>query len=139
MNRGPARNTRTVDRRFSEKLLGLQPAPADWLVKLASLCDREGLAGAEKRIGYSRSAISTVISGRYAGDLVRVEAMVRGALMAETVECPVLGDIGRDRCLSEQKEPFRATSAYRARLYHACRGSCPFSTLKCNSQVQSHD
>jgi hypothetical protein len=104
------------------------PLP-DWIGELAKLADAEGLAGAAGRIGYSRSAISNVLAGKYPGDLGRISGMVRGALMSATVTCPVLGEIGRDRCLTEQREPFRATSAFRAQLYHACRGGCPYSSL----------
>ncbi|WP_246676580.1 MULTISPECIES: transcriptional regulator [unclassified Mesorhizobium] len=96
----------------------------DWVAELVAVADAEGLGGAEKRVGYSRSAISTIIAAKYNGDLDRVEQMVRGALMSETVVCPILGDIGRDRCLTEQKEPFRATSRHRAQLFHACK-TCP--------------
>jgi len=130
MNRGPARNSRPAGPTFAEKAAAAwSPAP-DWIAELARLADKEGLGGAERRIGYSRSAISTVINNKYAGDLDRVAEMVRGALMAATVDCPVLGEIGRDRCLNEQNEPFRATSAYRAQLYHACRNGCPHARRK---------
>jgi hypothetical protein len=56
--------------------------------------------------------------------MISVRARIRGALMAETVMCPILGEIGRDRCLTEQKRPFAATNSTRARLYHACK-TCP--------------
>lgn len=136
MNRGPAPNRRQDGRTFMEKAVAAHGEPlAEWIAELARLCDAEGLAGAEKRVGYSRSAISTVINGKYGkGDLGRVEAMVRGALMSETVECPVIGTIGRDRCLQEQNEPFRATSAFRAQLFHACRNGCPHSKHTKESQ-----
>lgn len=130
MNRGPRPNTRP-DKPFLDKVRDAYGEPADWLVELARITDTEGLRGAASRIGYSRSAISNVLNGKYArGDLVRVEEMVRGALMAATVDCPVLGEIGRDRCLTEQDEPFRATSAFRAQLYHACRSGCPHARRK---------
>lgn len=106
----------------------------DWIAELATFADTEGLAGCEKRVGYSRSTISSVLHGKYGmGDMARVEEMVRGALMAVTVDCPVLGEIGRDRCLTEQKEPFRATSRHRAQLYHACRSGCPHARRKVES------
>lgn len=127
MNRGPIPNSRPAGKSFVDKVTDAHGADAsDWLIELARFADAEGLGGAAKKINYSRSAISNVINGKYhGGDLARVESMVRGALMAETVECPVIGTIGRDRCLTEQKEPFRATSAYRAQLFHACRSGCP--------------
>lgn len=124
MNRGPAKGSRPAGLSFAEKVCAAYGDPDGWLLELARLADAEGLGGAEKRIGYSRSAISTVLSGKYGGDMERVAQMVRGALMSETVDCPVLGEIGRDRCATEQKEPFRATSAFRAQLYHACK-VCP--------------
>lgn len=130
MNRGPAPNSRPAVP-FSAKVKETWPTPTpEWIVELAALADREGLAGAEAAIGYSRSAISTVLANKYRGDVDSVEQKVRGALMAETVECPVLGPIGRDRCLDEQKEPFRATSAFRARLFQACRNGCPNARRK---------
>lgn len=120
MNRGPAKNSRP-SASFAGKARAAWGDVPDWIAELCRLADQVGLGGCERRIGYSRSAISTVISRKYLGDLDRVEAMVRGALMAETVTCPVLGEIGRDRCLTEQKTPFRATSAFRAQLFHACK------------------
>lgn len=103
-----------------------RPAP-DWVKRLAREADDTGQPATAKRIDYSVSTVSQIISNSYRGDLPRVEEMVRGALMSATVECPVLGEIGRNRCLREQDEPFRATSAYRAQLYHACRSGCPHS------------
>lgn len=126
MNRGPAQNKRpTAGMSFVEKAAAAHGEPlSDWLDELARLADAEGLRGAGERIGYHASAVSMIIAGKYQGDVDRVEQMVRGALMALSVNCPVLGQIGRDQCLTEQKEPFRATSRHRAQLFHACK-TCP--------------
>ncbi|SDA39439.1 hypothetical protein [Mesorhizobium qingshengii] len=125
MNRGPVKHSRPDGKSFVEKAIDAHGSPLpDWLGELAQLADSNDLGVAGARIGYSRSAVSQIISGKYPGDLGRVEQMVRGALMALTVECPVLGEIGRDQCLTEQKEPFRATSRHRAQLFHACK-TCP--------------
>ena len=123
MNRGPVKGSRPDQGGFFEKVREAYGDPApDWLSELAALADEIGLRACGKRVNYSASAISNVLNGKYEkGDMGRVEAMVRGALMGKTVECPVLGEIGRDRCLTEQDEPFRATSAFRARLWHECR------------------
>lgn len=124
MNRGPAKEQRPVFGSYiSNATKAWSPLP-DWVEELANLADATSLKAAALKIGYSHSAASTIISGKYKGDLGRVEQMVRGALMALTVDCPVLGEIGRDRCLTEQKEPFRATSRHRAQLFHACK-ICP--------------
>ena len=77
-----------------------------------------------ERLGYSDAVISHVLGNKYPGDVARVLATVRGALMGETVLCPILGEIGRDRCFREQATPFAATNSTRARLSHACK-TCP--------------
>ncbi|MCO5082615.1 MAG: transcriptional regulator [Rhizobiaceae bacterium] len=122
MNRGPVKSSRPAGPTFVEKASAAwgEPLP-DWIEELARLADRDGLAGAEQVTNYSRSAISFALNGKYTGDIGRLEEMVRGALMQSNVDCPVLGEIGRDRCLTEQKEPFRATSRHRAQLFHACK------------------
>lgn len=96
-----------------------------WVQVLAQACDGASQSVVARRIGYSAAVISQVINHSYRGDLARVEAAVRGALMDETVICPVLGDIAHDVCLAHQKRKFDCTSAMRARLYRACRSGCP--------------
>lgn len=94
--------------------------PPDWIVALAEACDRTSQRQAAEAIGYSASAVSTVLRARYPGDVGRVESAVRGAFMAATVDCPVLGEIPTTRCLHEQVQPYAATNHVRVRLYRAC-------------------
>nr|WP_207199551.1 transcriptional regulator [Rhodoplanes elegans] len=101
-----------------------------WVQALAEEANRTSGAAAAARIGYSPPVVSQVLSRTYPGDLARIQEKVAGALMGVTVECPVLGDIARDRCLDEQAKGFAATSSVRARLYRACRAGCPHSRLK---------
>lgn len=136
MNRGPAPGTVRRERTMVQKAETAWGQAPDWVVELAGLADREGLRGAEKRVGYSASAISTVINGVYRGDLARVEETVRGALMGHVVDCPVLGEIGRDQCLAWQKKPFAATSSARVAVYRRCRSGCPHSSLKNEGEPQ---
>lgn len=112
-------------RTFAEKAEAAWSPVPDWVSELAALADANGLKVAGERIGYTGSLVSGVLNNKYRGDLAGVEQRVRGALMGLMVECPVLGEIDRSRCLQEQQEPFRATSAYRAQLFHACRTGCP--------------
>jgi hypothetical protein len=101
----------------------------DWVQVLAEEVNRtSGVAVADK-LKLSGSLVSTVIAHKYPGDMDRVEQQVRGALMGFVVACPVLGEIGRDICLAEQKKPFSATSSVRSRLFRACRSGCPHSRL----------
>ena len=119
------------------KLSFAQKARAAWgaaippeVQALAEFADARSGSEAAKAIGYSPAVVSHVIANSYAGDRATVFERIRGALMGESVECPVLGEIGRDRCLSEQRKPFAATNAARARVYRACRSGCPNSRLK---------
>ncbi|MGS4886119.1 transcriptional regulator [Roseibium sp. MB-4] len=102
----------------------------DWVRELAALADRDGLRGCEKRIGYSTAAISQAIGNKYRGDIDKVADKVRGALMGETVTCPVQGKIARNVCLDWQGKPRAVTNPFRTKVYRACRNGCPHSRLK---------
>lgn len=107
------------------------PAPApDWVRVLAERCDATGSQReVAKTVGYSPAVVSHILRNSYTGNLANVEARVRGALLGETVACPVLGEISRDACLDEQKRPFSTGSGLRVRLHRACRSGCPNSRL----------
>jgi hypothetical protein len=124
---------------MSAPLSGTRPARTDYVanarvawgddppaevLQLALEANATSGAAAAKRIGYSGAVVTQLIGRKYPGDVGAVFARIRGALMGETVGCPVLGDIARDQCLDEQKRPFSATNSTRARLWHACQ-RCP--------------
>lgn len=100
------------------------------VLALAEKADATTAATAARAIDRSAGLVSQILANRYPGDVPTVFARIRGALMGEQVACPVLGDIGRDHCLTEQSRPFAATNATRARVYRACRSGCPHSRLK---------
>lgn len=103
----------------------------DWIIILAEACDRESQTAVARSLGYSGSAVSQVLSNTYQkGDISRFEQAVRGALMAETVRCPVMGELARNVCLTWQRKPFATTNAHRVRMHQACRSGCSFSLLK---------
>jgi hypothetical protein len=106
----------------------------DWVEALAQEANRGTSAKAAQRIGYTGAVVSHVFSKNYPGDIARVEAKVRGALMSATVVCPVVGEIGLDRCLNEQKMGNTGASPIRARIFRKCRGigaaKCPHSRIK---------
>ncbi|MBB4199095.1 hypothetical protein CCR94_16485 [Rhodoblastus sphagnicola] len=101
----------------------------DWVRVLAEEANRSSGSEVARRLGYSPAVVTGVINGTYPGDMGTVEARVRGALMNETVDCPVLGELTRDRCLSEQKMRRIGSSSLRARISRACRSGCPHSRL----------
>lgn len=107
----------------------------DWVVALANECDRTSQNIAARRIDYSSAAVSQVINGKYSGDLKAVEQTVRGALMAVTVACPVLGELAADICLSHQKAPWSPHNPQRIAFFRACRDGCPHSRIGGSSNV----
>lgn len=106
------------------------PDTPAWVERLAAEANRTSVTAVAKRIGYSVGAISQAIAAKYPGDIGKIETAVRGALMGETVICPVLDEIGRDWCLVQQGMPRTGASAIRERVYHACRSGCPHSRVK---------
>jgi len=113
----------------------------DWIVILAEACNAETQSAVAKKLGYSSTAVSLVLSNNYEkGDIVRFEAVVRGALMAETVHCPVLStEIGRDVCSNWQKRPFSTASSNAVRMYQGCRSGCPHSRIRVAPNPSSTD
>lgn len=101
-----------------------------WLQVLRDACTSSTQGAVAQKIGYSAAVVSTVLSGTYRGDLQRVQLAVEGALMAATVDCPVVGDMPQQRCIEHQRTPFRSTNHMVVQIYHACRGGCPHSLVK---------
>lgn len=110
----------------------------EWVMALAEACNAETQVAVGKRLNYSGAAISSVLSNTYRnGNMERFEAVVRGALMAEVVMCPVLStEIGRDVCSGWQKRPFSTASANAVRMYQGCRSGCPHSRIASTDQVR---
>lgn len=92
----------------------------DWLTVLHEACAVSTQAAVAKRIGYSATVVNQVLKGAYTGDLRSVRAAVEGALMGALVDCPVVGDLPRHRCLEYQRRGFAATNPLRVALAQAC-------------------
>jgi hypothetical protein len=99
---------------------------SDWIEALRQEAKRTSQTKAGNRIGYSGATVNQVLKGTYKGDLKRVEEAVRGALMGATVDCPVAGEIPRNRCIDYQRRSgtFAATNPMRVQLHRACP-QCP--------------
>lgn len=130
MRPGPSKSGNAASSFVEKTTDAWEGCPPDWIIELARISDNDGLKGAGIKVGYSPSAISSVLSATYRGDLVRVEGAVRWSLMSATVDCPMLGELRRDRCLEWQRKPFAATSSHRVAMYRACRGGCPHARFK---------
>lgn len=129
MKRGPRSGQQTKTDFAAKARASWGERVPDWVVVLAEQASATSGIAAAAKIGYSPAVVTHVIANSYSGDITRVAEKVRGALMGATVGCPVLGEIGRDRCLDEQKKPFSGTSSVRSRLFRACRAGCPHSRL----------
>ena len=95
---------------------------SDWIDALRGECARSSQARAATLIGYSPAVVNQILKGTYKGDWISVEESVRGALMGATVECPVIGEIPRNRCIEHQRRAgsFAATNPLRVQLHRAC-------------------
>lgn len=94
---------------------------ADWLEVLTRECRRTSQASVARRLGVSAGLVNRVLKDAYPGDMARIRGLVEGAFMGATVDCPILSEIPRDRCLEHQRRPFAATNPARVALYMACR------------------
>ncbi|MBA5605860.1 XRE family transcriptional regulator [Duganella sp. FT3S] len=62
-----------------------------WLQLLRDEAEKTSIGRAALRVGYSRTAISQALSGKYPGDLGKLERMVLAALeLPMAVACPYL-------------------------------------------------
>jgi len=97
----------------------------DWLTVLTRECSATSQQAVAKRMGLSGATINQVLKGKYKGNLRRIQSRVEGAFMAARVDCPVIGDIPRDQCIThQQRRRFAATNPLRVQLHKTCP-TCP--------------
>lgn len=94
-----------------------QPA---WLDVLRGACEARTQAEVASDIGYSAAVVNQVLKGTYKGDVKRVQQAVEGGLMGAMVECPVIGELPRQRCAEYQRAPRSTTNPMRVQLGRAC-------------------
>lgn len=102
--------------------------PLDWLDALRAAVEASSQAAVAKRLDVSPATISQLLKGTYAADTRRMEQRVRGELMRETHECPVLGQLTKRQCQDEQSKPYYA-NPLRSALHKACK-SCLHATTR---------
>lgn len=98
----------------------------DWVEALAKECERTSQNKAAQVLGYSGGAVSMVLRNRYSANLQSIEMAVRGALMSEEIDCPFLGQIGKDACRQWRIRRKRGVRANRLQIQmaRAC-SECP--------------
>jgi len=97
---------------------GAQP---DWVIALATACDRSSQASVAKMLGMNSGYVSYALRNEKPQYHQVVAEAVRGKLMGETIDCPVLGEIDQALCARHRKSRLRPIAPEQKRL----RATCP--------------
>ncbi|MGR6871215.1 hypothetical protein ACU6U9_02650 [Pseudomonas sp. HK3] len=97
-----------------------------WLQELRAQCQTTSQHKIAKILGYSPSVINQVLKGIYRGDIKKVEQKVRGAFLGETVGCPILGELERNKCIEHQNAKYSSVNRLAVQLYRKCP-SCRYN------------
>lgn len=98
-----------------------------WMRILRDQCDETSITHVADKIGYSRSTISLVLSGKYNGGTDKIAAKVIGTF-TDSIQCPHLGhDITQAACADHQSRKMPTSDPAALRHWIVCRGGCPFS------------
>ena len=101
-----------------------EPLP-DWIKALAEACDESGLRRTAAKLTASPAIVSLAIHNKRE-KLDFIKPKVETYLMMTLVGCPILGIIGREKCLREQARPFSTVNPMKVQLFKACRNGCPY-------------
>lgn len=111
-----------------------EPVPA-WVLLIAvaidrragSLHNRQRMIAAQ--IGYSNAVIHEVLRNKYRGNAENIASAARRHLESETADCPILGQIAHEDCVTHQRAKFHAANPQMVRLWRACRAGCAYSAI----------
>lgn len=94
-----------------------------WLRELRAEVQRTSQARTAERLGISEATVSQVLSGTYKADTLRIERRVRGELLGDTVECPVMYDVSLRVCQDmQERKASQAANPQALQCHAACRG-----------------
>jgi DNA-binding transcriptional regulator YdaS (Cro superfamily) len=106
--------------------MGLPSTVPDWALALANACDAQGRAAVARRLGYSESVLSQMLSNNYGGNVEKVSAKIRAVIMAEMMTCPAEGPMALDMCQRHQaRRESDIQNGWHRRMFAACRSGCP--------------
>lgn len=95
----------------------------DWLPALRAEVERTNQTRAATKIGVSEATVSQVLSGNYKASTLRIERRVRGALLGETCDCPVLYSPPLHVCqMVQERKQGQFGNPHYAQAWLACRG-----------------
>lgn len=94
-----------------------------WFIALQKELQTSSQAKAAAKCGISGTAVNQIIKGSYKGNIENVAEKVSGALLEQSVICPVLDVITTDICANHRNKGFKPNNPMRVQLYRACQ-SC---------------
>lgn len=92
-----------------------------WFTALKQAVETQSQAKVASQCGISPTAVNQVLKGTYPGNLNNVAEKVSGALLEQSVICPVLDVITTDICASYRAQGFKPNNPMRVQLYRACQ------------------
>ncbi len=95
----------------------------DWLMLLRSQADATSITATAAKLGYSRSAISLALAGRYPGGTDKLKTAV--LLKLQRLHCPHLGiEIEGVKCRDNANRPMPTGNPQELKFWRACQ-RCP--------------
>lgn len=94
--------------------------PPDWIIALATACENTSQNVVAKKLQINGGYVSYALRNQKREYHESVEDAVRGALMGQTLPCPVLGDIDHGLCARHRKSRIRPIGPEQKRLRAAC-------------------
>lgn len=92
-----------------------------WVAVLANKCDRNSRTRASEALGISSATISRLLSKSYGASTVEMERLVLAELAADTVACPVAGEIALRTCTRNRRRKGVPVNF----LHHTFARACP--------------
>lgn len=92
-----------------------------WFIALQSAANTMSQAKLAAKCGISGTAINQVLKGNYQGSINNVSEKVKGALLEQSVTCPVLDTITTDVCANHRNKGFKPNNPMRVQLFRACQ------------------
>lgn len=103
-----------------------KPLP-EWVRLLAAACDQTSQREVAGKLSKSSAYVSRLINRSYTGDMAEAESLVRATFGAETVRCPVMGEIPLAGCRSNRRRKGPAVNLLH-RLWARHCPACPNNT-----------
>ena len=109
----------------------------DWIDQLARACDFSSQNKVAIKLGRSSAWVSQVLRGKYSGDMMAAEDLVRGAFMAAEVTCPALGQVPLNECRGWQEKARKLanSNSLSVMMFRACN-RCPLNAKRDFKEVR---